>query len=316
MRKITSIFLTTLQLQLFLNIISLIIIAHWGLSLSCIAPLSNIIFSPLLTAFLLLSSLIFFLELFYIPNNCLIYLLELLTNGWSSIMSLANRSLIINVSKPSTFFTLCIIIITGAILQSKHLHSPIRRIIAFALLLAGILLHLKYTQLPQHDHRTIPLGKKELSVLYAQGTLCIIDNGTFGQQACTKSWIEFTLLPLLRQTYATDIISHLIALRPTVKTFQSISELCTSTTVKNVYIPYWQGDTPRNLARAYFSARTSLEKEGTLHRIDNKNRTITLNATSSLELAPQKKQSVYRTIRFPNIQVQCTLANKDISEEA
>jgi hypothetical protein len=309
-QKILRILLNTVQLQLFLNIVSLIIIAHWGLSLSYIAPLSNIIFSPFLTIFLLLSSLVFFLELLSIPNEWLIYLLEVVTHTWSKIMALADRSWCFNVSKPSMCFTICAVLSTCILLQSKHLKSPIRRISSLSLLLASLLFYLGYTQIPKQDIQTVLVGKKSLTIVYSQGIMSIIDHGALAQIGCTKGWLEFTLLPSLRQTYATDTITHLILLKPTVKTLQALSELCNLTSVKNSYLPFWEGTTPRNLGRAYITARDKLTKTGTFHRLGNKKLYIPLGPASWLDLIPQSDQGTYQTITFPNIEVTCTLSNK------
>lgn len=313
MKKIALILGKILELQLFLSVISLIIIAYWGLPLSFVAPISNIIFSPILTAFLVLSSLIFFLELFCIPNEWLIYLLELLTHTWSNIMALANRSWTINVSKPSTLFALLTLVSTCAILQSKHLKSPSRRIGSLTLLIAGILIYLGHTQLPTQDIQTVTIGKKTATIIYTQGTIAIIDHGALAQQACTKGWLTFTLLPLLRQTYATATITHLIAPRPTVRTLQTLNELCSLTVVKNVYLPYWKGTTPRNLGRAYIIARNNLkDQKGILQRIGKKKIHIQLGPTSSIQLSAQKHLNKYQTIHYPDIEVTCILSNKII----
>lgn len=313
-KKLIKMFLTMIELQLFLNIISLLIIAHWGLPLSFLAPVSNIVFSPFLTGFLFLSSLIFFFELLYIPNEWLIYLLECLTKIWSSSMSLANRSCIISVSKPSLFFIVCCTITTFAVLQCNYLKSSLYRSASFIFLLITILLYLGYIQIPDCDVAVIPLGKKSLKIMYTQGTIAIIDQGGLSQHTCTRSWIELTLLPFLRKNYAHDIISHLIVLQPTVKTFRILQELCITTTVKNAYIPYWQGTTQRNLAQAYSLARNNLEKHGKLHRIGKKNIVIALNTANTLELIPQKEQKKYHTINYSDIQIRYLLENKNFLE--
>lgn len=311
MKKIIHNLLTILQLQLFLNIISLLIIVHWGLPLSYLALIGNIVFSPILTLFLLISSLIFFFELLHIPNELLINFLEFLTQTWTDIMAWADQSFVVNLSKPSLLFTLCATFSTFAILQCRYFASPLRRISFFTCLLIAIFAYLGYAQLPSHDIHTFCLGKKNIHVLYTKGAISIIDQGGMAQHICTPSWIEFTLLPFLRQKYAHDTVSHLIIPLPTIKTFNILNALCTATTVKNVYIPYWQGITPPNLARAYFLMRDSLEKQGKLHRI-GKNISLALSSTDSLEILPQKETLNYRTIQVPTLKMTCTVANKNI----
>ena len=64
-----------LQVQLFLSLASLPILVAWGIPFSLATVAGNFLFSPFLTLFLLLSSLIFFTELIFIPNAWLIFFL-------------------------------------------------------------------------------------------------------------------------------------------------------------------------------------------------------------------------------------------------
>src|SRR5579862_7575785 len=100
--------ITTLSMQLFLSLVSLPILASWGLPISLMSPIGNVIFSPLLTLFLLLSSIIFFCELFCIPNEFFVWLLELVSQVWRWGLSCTYGSALIACKKPALW--LCIAI--------------------------------------------------------------------------------------------------------------------------------------------------------------------------------------------------------------
>src|SRR5260370_32295969 len=80
--------LKSIQLQLFISFISLPFLIGWGLPISLLTPVSTLIFGPFLTCFLLISSLIFFLKLFYVPNAALVSCLELITSVWLAFLNL------------------------------------------------------------------------------------------------------------------------------------------------------------------------------------------------------------------------------------
>src|SRR5258708_38016064 len=93
-------FLKSIQLQLFISFISLPFLIGWGLPISLLTPISTLIFGPFLTCFLLISSLIFFLELFYVPNSIFIWLLENITHIWLMCLNLEQRTWLIGFTKP------------------------------------------------------------------------------------------------------------------------------------------------------------------------------------------------------------------------
>src|SRR5438445_4320197 len=92
--------LKSVQLQLFISFISLPFLIGWGLPISLLTPFSTLIFGPFLTCFLLISSLIFFLELLYLPNALFIWLLELVTSIWLACLNLEQRAWLIGFTKP------------------------------------------------------------------------------------------------------------------------------------------------------------------------------------------------------------------------
>jgi len=114
--KITKIqrwFLRFIQVQLFITTISLPILLSWGLPISLLSPLGNLIFFPVLVLFLLLSSLVFFFEIIHIPNEWLIYCLEKVTLAWFSILSIGNgATALIGFSKPPKLFLIALPLLT------------------------------------------------------------------------------------------------------------------------------------------------------------------------------------------------------------
>src|SRR5579863_6125151 len=113
------IFLKSIQLQLFISTISLPFLIGWGLPISALTPFSTLIFSPFLTVFLLVSSLIFFLELLYLPHYPFIWCLETITNIWLFFLNYEQRVWLIAFKKPSLIFLAAIPLLALLVIHNK-----------------------------------------------------------------------------------------------------------------------------------------------------------------------------------------------------
>lgn len=74
-----------LYLQLFISLIAFPLLLCWGLPISLLSPVGNLIFGPFLTVFLFLSSMLFFTELLYLPNGWIASVLDTFTQSWLSL---------------------------------------------------------------------------------------------------------------------------------------------------------------------------------------------------------------------------------------
>ena len=116
-----------LQLQLFLTLTAFPILLAWGLPLSWMSLISTPLFSPLFTLFLLLSSLIFFTELLFLPNALFIYGLEKVAQFWLWILHFENGSWLIGFTKPSFLLLLLCPLSTLFIMHHKKIKSVSHR---------------------------------------------------------------------------------------------------------------------------------------------------------------------------------------------
>lgn len=114
-----------LHLQLFLSLISLPILIAWGLPFSWLTFVGNLIFTPFLTLFLLVSSLIFFAHLVSIPCGFLVSILEKITSWWIFLMQWSDRHWLMGFARPSLMVLFCIPVIAVLIVQSKRLRNPV-----------------------------------------------------------------------------------------------------------------------------------------------------------------------------------------------
>jgi hypothetical protein len=303
-----------LHLQLFLTIISLPIFLAWGLPISILSPIGNLIFGPVLTLFLFLSSLIFFLELVHLPNSYCITALETVTDWWLAIMHADCKTWLIGFMQPSLLFMLAIPVITLIIALHKKTYRQHISIACFTFLLVGAGWYLTCAAKKQPAVSTIPCNRGQVTVVHSNKQTTVIDPGYLGQRTNAASWASYTLLPTLIKQTGTTCIDHLILMQPTSMLFQAIERLCTKMCIKNIYLVYWQLEAPLPMLRSFMRFKKACtEKEIELHRIADNALHIPLNNIDSLCITPLQTTIKTTHIEYPALQVSGCVDNQEIT---
>ncbi|MCX5925564.1 MAG: hypothetical protein NT124_04710 [Candidatus Dependentiae bacterium] len=289
-----------IHLQAFLTLISMPILIAWGLPISLLSPIGNIIFGPPLTLFLLLSSLIFFCEIISIPNNALIWLLDKLTDMWTWSMTGDYKHLLIGFSCPTTI-TLIMIPVTACVIMQYRLTHPKK----YAALLLSILLcvsciSLKIRDCYQPSCIKIPRSKGEIMLLNVDKKLTLIDPGYIGSTISAATWVTYTLIPEITKHTGTLTIDHLIVLQLNSATLEALTTLCTKINVKKLYLPWWTGILKGKGWHNYKKLSKALDENGG-ERIILKDIPITIDYAKSqhLLIKPTGKKIIYKNITYP-----------------
>ncbi len=230
---------TYLQIQLFISLCSWPFLAAWGIPLSPASLLGNLMFAPLLSLFLLVSSLLFFSELLSLPNRLLMYFLELITAFWHTILTLGNRSWLFTTAHPPFFLAVLLPGIAGAIMMYTPF-SARQRITAFFVvyLCAGTIIPYVYSY--SSTTLTLPYYNKKLTLIRSRRQTALIDPGIIGRRISAVQHIRYTLLPFL----STNGITHLdivIIAKPSHMVFKALSALVESFPVHVIVMPSWHG---------------------------------------------------------------------------
>ena len=298
------------HLQLFITLISIPILLSWGMPISVLTFAGNFLFSPILTIFLLLSSLIFFCEILFIPNSILIWCLEHVTHWWLWLMKWAGHSALIPFAMPSILALILIFLLTLFILHYKKISTPLKSIACYSLLLG---LTCAYLAVPAYSHDsivTIDCNKGRVHILKHSNRIIVIDPGVIGRRLSAASWCEYTLLPALAKQLGTNTIDHLIILQPNRIIFDALISLQEKICIKNIYIPFWQGDMPSFWLRSFMALKRNCQKYNcNLVRIGNKQITILECAIIS---ALDEKISV-NEFWYPAFDVTATIDKQTIS---
>ncbi len=255
-------FLQCIQVQLWVTLFSLPLLVSWGLPLSGMTIVGNLIFVPYITLFLLCSSIIFFTELIYIPNTWLIAILEYITWSWSWIISWGNTSWLIELPKPPFFILFALPLAAIACMQLRMMRSLHRRVLLLIDLLTCFILLTVY--LPKRQgHWHVPCGKYNVDIVRAHKTTYVIDKGYIARVGSPRSWVEYTLIPSLIKNVGTSNIDAYICLEPSTRAFKALRTCCERTHIHTAYISAWSGKAHKSMLHAYYTMKNSLEEQGT-----------------------------------------------------
>lgn len=240
----------SIQLQLYLTLISGPILAYWGLPVSVASPIGNILFHPLLTAFLFLSSLIFFCQILHIPHEFFVYGLTKISHAFHYFLGLGTQRWLMGFAKPPLWILFALPLSTAFIFcckKTRTLFASIGCLLGLSVMFGT---YLKYTCNPV-PITTITCNRGHINILYVNNQTIVIDPGLLGTNISSASWVEFTLIPTIVTLTGQTTISHLIVLQPSQLTFEALRALCTTCMVQKIYMPLWRGKMSAGQRRAY-----------------------------------------------------------------
>lgn len=225
-------FITFVQVQFFLSLISLPILIAWGLPFSIMTMIGNLVFAPFLTVFLLCSSLVFFTEILHIPNSVCIWLLEKTTSFWLWCLQWGSKHWMIGFKISVLPFSILAAILALIILQHTRWGKKNSSALLYTLLFCFILL--TNTLLSSPTKTTITCNKKTVAVFYKNGKLIIVDNGGLGEKINPTSWISYTFLNTLTKTFGTVYVDTVYVSQSKLPTLDALHTLCQEIPVSKI----------------------------------------------------------------------------------
>jgi hypothetical protein len=183
--------------------------------------IGNILFAPFLMVFLMLSSLLFFTQLFYIPNGFLATALNITTNLWETLLHIGQKTWLMSFALQHAFILLLIPTLTFVIISYKKI-NPLQHKVAFLMcLLISVLSFFSYnnTQYKQKsiDHLFIKKHK--------DNSLTIKDYGIFCRKKSYDTFVDFELKPYLIKNFGTMHIKNWIIKKPGISSIKGAQEV-------------------------------------------------------------------------------------------
>jgi len=250
-----------LQLQIFLSLLSFPLIAMWGLPISKMSVLGNLFFTPCVILFVAISTVIFFTELVYIPNDIFIMFLEYLTDAWYYFLSWGKKSWVIGIPDDMIPFTcmlgVCALLIVchkrwGQLLESTCLLS----------LLYGSFFTVWYCMAPRPSISSLTKGKSELILVCSNGRTLLYDNDYLRKIQSSESWAEYTMIPLLVRKTGTIVIDIIWLNSFSPKVIAVLTSLMEYAQVRTIKIPYFVETLSQEQWRDFFRMYEKAKQEG------------------------------------------------------
>lgn len=230
--------LTYLDLQLFISLCSWPLLAAWGLPFSPAGILGNLLFTPFLSIFLLVSSLLFLCELLYLPSGLFAWTLETITFLWSLLLCQSSRSWLFLGAHPPFIITLCLPALACLIMITSRSQRQRITMLSSIYFTCGFLI--PWCLAYRERTLTISYGKGFLTLTQSQGSVFLIDPGILGGTHAAPRSIQYTLVPFLFRHGITKI-DALIVPKPSYTVFKALSLLVESFPIKTIYLPAWKG---------------------------------------------------------------------------
>ncbi|MBM17768.1 MAG: hypothetical protein CL947_01710 [Epsilonproteobacteria bacterium] len=231
LQKLHNWFAVFLELQLVISLLSLPVLIHWGLAISYMAPIANLIFTPLLVMFLWCSCLIVLCSLIQLPCSWLVTIINYITKVWHYLLSFANPNWLIGFSEHTITLSICIaLFIVGfySKVNPKRNHAIITLIIC-CLVIMGFQHFCKKNTITKL--RDLPM----YAIQYNQKNY-VIDNGGLCSKQNYYAHIDYTVLPNLIKKTGTPTIDTLYLYKPSKQLAKIALQLAQQTNITKIFI--------------------------------------------------------------------------------
>ncbi len=251
-----------LQLQLFLSLLSFPLIALWGLPISTLSVLGNLLFTPCVILFVAISTIIFFTELVHIPNDIFIFFLEYVTEGWYYCLSWGKKSWVVGI--PNDMIPcVCILALCALLVICHKRWGQLIESTCILGLLYGIFFAVWYCITPISGISSLTKGKSELCFVCNNGRNVLYDADYLRRIQSCESWVEYTLIPLLIRKTGTIVIDIVWLDSFSPKVIPVLINLMEYAQVHTIKIPYFVETLSSEQWREFFSMYEKAKQEGT-----------------------------------------------------
>ncbi len=212
-----------LELQLLISVVILPILIGWGLPISTMTIIGNLVFNQFLTVFIFISALLFTSDLVGIPNSYLATALEWVTHIWHYFLSWGSAEWLVGFSS-WIFPVSCVFAIAGCALYFFKMSSQNHRILWLSLFCFATPVIHRICQ-SKSIHTTVMQGSQKMHLIKVQGKIYAFDCGALGARPCSQSWIEYTLAPTMVKTMGATHIDALILCKSNSRTQDAVKAL-------------------------------------------------------------------------------------------
>ena len=223
LKKIQTNFLFFLELQLLISVVMLPILIAWGLPISTMAIIGNLIFAQFLTAFIFVATILFTCDLIGISNTYPVFCLDWITSIWHYFLSFGSTNWL--VGYPSCMFPISLLLAIaacGIYFQKKY--TQYQRLLILIILCAATPVG-TFLLKKNYIHAIVLQGAQKFHIIQHNGTIYAFDCGALGARPDSQSWIEYTLTPAMIKNMGATHIDVLVLCKSNSRTKGAVQAL-------------------------------------------------------------------------------------------
>ncbi|HSW76091.1 MAG TPA: hypothetical protein VLG50_03560, partial [Candidatus Saccharimonadales bacterium] len=210
---------------------SLPLLTHWGLPVSYMSPLANLIFTPLLIVFLWVSCLFSICALMHLPCSWFVYLLDKITSLWHYLLSFARPQWLIGFGYQTLWISLffCFLVFILYTYVKPTTKQAVCTLLIFWLFLIGARYSMQKNILQK-------IGDLPLCALRINGKVYLIDDGALCSKQNFYNHIDYTILPELIKSTGITSIDTLVLCKPSKRLAKIAHQFATQTNVLTIMV--------------------------------------------------------------------------------
>lgn len=223
LNKIASGLAFFIELQLLITVVIIPIMTGWGISISYMSLVGNLIFAQILSLFILTSTALFCANLCAIPDLYIRQILELITNIWYYFLSYGSAQWLVGFPTWTMPISILSALYCLGLYQARIANQKIR----IAWLTIGCLLTpmAHYIFQPAYQHIRVEQGRQTMHIIKVQSKLYAFDCGALGARPSSKSWIEYTLSQAMIKALGATRLDALIICKANSRTPKAVADL-------------------------------------------------------------------------------------------
>lgn len=232
---------------------SLPIVVAWGLPLSTLSILGNMLFSPFITLFLLLSVLLLAGYIVGFPAGPLPWCLEQVTNIWFWGLEKGSSAQLYAFPCPPWWILLCVPLSLLIVLYGvSERRTEMREILCLGALLGIWCALFTLYGMTTYRETALPYGNRMLSIHKTSSGLVVVDrDGVLRAGAHNGAWAKFTLRSLLAKCFGQRSCQMIVLMHPSQSRLEAAVSIADQVDCPLVSIPDWyKGDLGPLMARA------------------------------------------------------------------
>lgn len=220
-----------------LSVISLPFLCAWGLPISLLTIVGNLIFGPFLALFLVISSVLFFAQLLGWSAAPVGVVLNSVCAVWLKLLSLGSTVVLVCVSEKMFTLTLLCALVTVITFHHKRWGRLKEHLIILCTIVVFLMLGSLWYQHAFMSH-TLYNRKKTVVINKKDGVLKIEDYGGLTEKRNTGSFIQFSLIPAICKKAGSLTIDRVVLHKLTPRAVDGVRQLAKTVRIKTIiYAP-------------------------------------------------------------------------------